>query len=162
MACEDADRHPQWPQVADVVIEAFLSLSLSRLNHWLPRAQAHQEVMQGTADFHHQIADARLPQADPVFDDATALDAPVDRLDPQPTVMQGLVGPLLFPGEFLAAGFLGRHEDLDVGQRERQEAQVPSQPTPGGQGRGRRVGNGFVMDATAANPATTSLLPVGT
>src|SRR5467141_5313589 len=40
-------------------------LNLSRLNHWLPRAQAHQEVMQGTAQFHHQIADARLPQADP-------------------------------------------------------------------------------------------------
>src|SRR3954451_6295623 len=28
-------------------------LSLSRLNHWLPRGQADPEVMQGTADFHH-------------------------------------------------------------------------------------------------------------
>jgi len=46
-------------------------LSLSRLNHWLPRDQAHSEVMQGTADFHHDITNALLPQADPVFDDAT-------------------------------------------------------------------------------------------
>ena len=70
-------------------------LSLSRLNHWLPRGQAHPEVVQGTAEFHHQIADALLPQADPVFHDATALDAAVDMLDPQPTLVQRLVGPLL-------------------------------------------------------------------
>ena len=57
-------------------------LSLSRLNHWLPRAQAHPEVMEGTAAFHHQIADALLPQANPVFHDATALDTAVDVLDP--------------------------------------------------------------------------------
>src|SRR5215216_1898187 len=30
-------------------------LSLSRLNHRLPRVQTHPEVMQGTAEFHHQI-----------------------------------------------------------------------------------------------------------
>ena len=59
-----------------------LYLSLSRLNHRLPRGQAHPEVMQGTAEFHHDIADALLPQADPVFDDATALDTAVDMLDP--------------------------------------------------------------------------------
>ena len=80
--------------------------------------------MQGTTEFHHEIADAVLPQPDPVFDDAAALDAAVDMLDPQPTVVQGLVGQLLFQGEFLASWFLGRHEDLDLGQRKRQEAQV--------------------------------------
>jgi hypothetical protein len=74
--------------------------------------------------FHHEIADAGLPQPEPVFDNAAALDAPVDMLDPQPTVMQGLVGQWLCQGEFLAAGFLGRHEDLDLGQCERQEAQI--------------------------------------
>jgi len=100
--------------------------------------------MQGTTEFHYEIADAVLPQPDPVFDDAAALDTAVDMLDPQPTVMQGLVGQLLCQGEFLAAGgFLGRHEDLDLGQRERQEAQVLQQPTPGGQGIRRRVGNGL-------------------
>jgi hypothetical protein len=57
-------------------------MSLSRLNHRLPWGQAHPEVVQGTAEFYHQIADARLPQAEPVFDDATALDTAVDMLDP--------------------------------------------------------------------------------
>ncbi len=47
--------------------------------------------MQGTAEFHHQIADALLPQADPVFHDATALDTAVDMLNPQPTAVQLLV-----------------------------------------------------------------------
>jgi hypothetical protein len=60
--------------------------------------------MQGTAEFHHEIADAVLPQPAPVFHDAAALDAAVDMLDPQPTVVQGLVGPLPFQGEGLAAG----------------------------------------------------------
>jgi hypothetical protein len=43
-------------------------LSLSRLNHRLPRGQTDPEVMQGTAEFHHEIADAVLPQPDPVFE----------------------------------------------------------------------------------------------
>jgi hypothetical protein len=70
-------------------------LSLSRLNHWLPGREAHPEVVQGTTDFHHEITDPLLPQAEAVFDNATALHTAVDMLDPQPTVVQGLVGPLL-------------------------------------------------------------------
>ncbi len=61
---------------------AEVQLSLSRLNHWLPRIQAHPEVVQGTTEFHHQIADALLPQADPVFHNAAALDTAVDVLNP--------------------------------------------------------------------------------
>jgi len=38
--------------------------------------------MEGTAEFHYQIADALLPQANPVFHDATTLDTAVDVLDP--------------------------------------------------------------------------------
>src|SRR5712692_7815642 len=57
-------------------------LSLSRLNHRLPRREAHPEIMQGTAQFHHQIADALFPQPEPVFDNATALHTAVDMLDP--------------------------------------------------------------------------------
>ena len=56
-------------------------LSLSRFNHRLPWGQTHPEVMQGTADFHHEMAAAVLPQPHPVFDDPTALDAAVDMLD---------------------------------------------------------------------------------
>jgi len=61
--------------------DALIQLSLSRLNYRLPGSEAHPEVMQGTADFHHDIADAFLPEADPVFHDATALDTAVDMLD---------------------------------------------------------------------------------
>src|SRR5215471_18729691 len=60
-------------------------LSLSRLNHWLPRAQAHPEVVQGTTEFHDQVADAFFPQPDAVFQDATPLDTTIDMLDPQST-----------------------------------------------------------------------------
>ena len=87
--------------------------------------------MEGTAAFHHQIADALLPQPDPVFHHATAFDTAVDMRNTQSAIVQGLVGPLLFQGACLAAGFLGRHEDLDLGPRERQEAQVLQEPAPG-------------------------------
>src|SRR5215831_2439362 len=96
-------------------------LSLSRLNHWLPRGQAHPEVVQGTAEFHHQIADALLPEAEPVLDDAATLDTAVDMFNPQPTLVECLVRPLLCPREFLAVGFLGRHEDRHLRKRESQE-----------------------------------------
>ena len=109
--------------------------------------------MQGATEFHHEIADAVLPQPDPVFDDAAALDATVDMLDPQPTLVQGLVGQLLFKGEFLASWFLGRHEDLDLWERERQEAQILQQPAPRGQGIRRRVRNGLIMDTTSISVA---------
>jgi hypothetical protein len=60
--------------------------------------------MQGTAEFHHEIADTVLPQPAPGFDDTTALDATVDMLDPQPTRVQGLVGQVLRPRQLLTAG----------------------------------------------------------
>ncbi len=56
--------------------------------------------------------------------DATAFHTTVDMLDPSPATVQGLVGPLLLPCQFLASWLLGRHEDLDLRQRERQEAQI--------------------------------------
>src|SRR5262249_53285408 len=99
-------------------------LSLSRLNHWPPGCETHPEVMQGTAELHHQIADALLPQTDPVFDNATALHTAVDMLDPQPTLVERLVRPVLLPRELLAAWLLGRHEDRHLREREGQEAQI--------------------------------------
>src|SRR5262249_43119657 len=57
-------------------------LSLSRLSHRLPRGQAHPEVVQGAAEFHHQITNALLPQTNAIFQDATALHTAVDVLDP--------------------------------------------------------------------------------
>src|SRR4029450_13082350 len=114
-----------WLQVLGTAELAQIhQLSLSRLNHWLPGREAHPEVVQGTAKFHHQIADTLLPQAQPVFDDAAALDIAVDILDPQPTLGQRLVRPVLLPRELLAAWLLGQHEDLDLGECEGQETQI--------------------------------------
>ena len=87
--------------------------------------------MQDTADFHHHIADALLPQTDPVFDDAAALDTAVDMLDPQAAGVERLVRPLLRQRQVRARGFPGRHEDLHPGQREAQEAEILQQPAPG-------------------------------
>ena len=106
-------------------------------------------MMQGTAQFHHDIADTLLPQADAVFDNATALDTTVDMLNPQPTAVQRLIGHLLLQRQFLAAWFLGGHEDLHLEQRKRQEAQILQQPAPRRQGRGCRVSNRLIMNAAA-------------
>src|SRR5262249_49820958 len=99
-------------------------LSLSRLNHWLPRGQAHPEVVQGTAQFHHPITDAFFPQADAVFHNATALHSTVDMLDPQPPLVKRPVRRLLLSCELLAAWLLGRHENYHPRERERQEPQI--------------------------------------
>jgi hypothetical protein len=45
-------------------------------------------------------------------------------LNTQPTLVQGLVGSLLLQRQLLATGFLGRHEDLHLRERERQETQI--------------------------------------
>ena len=124
-------------------------MSLSRLNHRLPGREANTEVVQGTAEFHHEITDTLFPQADPVFDDATALHTPVDMLDPEPARGECLVGPLLLPCQFLASWLLGRHEALNVGQREGQEAQILQQPTPSGQGIRRGLSNPLIMDTAS-------------
>jgi hypothetical protein len=130
-----------------------MQLSLSRLNHWLPRSQAHPEVVQGTAEFHHQIADPLLPQADPVLHNAAALDTAIDVLDAQPTLGERLVRPLLLPRKLLAAGCLGRHEDRHLRECERQEPQILQEPAPRRQGIRRRVRNGLLMGAAAIGVA---------
>jgi hypothetical protein len=80
--------------------------------------------MQGTAACPHQITDPLLPQADAVFDDATALDAAVHMLNSPPTVVEGLIGYVLFPRQPLAPWSLSWHADLDLREREGQEAQI--------------------------------------
>ena len=55
--------------------------------------------MQGAADFHHDITDTLLPQADPVFDDAATLDTAVDMLDPQSAGVERLVGSMGFQAQ---------------------------------------------------------------
>lgn len=68
-----------WPYMGTVFRREWRS---SRCNHRLPGPETPSEIVQGTTDVHAQIADALLPQTEPVFDNTTALDAPVDMLDP--------------------------------------------------------------------------------
>ena len=120
-----ASPYPQGPCPEGVskVLTCY-DLSLSRLNHRLPRGQTHPEIMQGTAEFHHQITNSLLPQADAVFHDATPLDTAVDVLDPEPPLVECLVGPLLLQGQLPTAGLLRRHQDRHLREREGQEAQI--------------------------------------
>jgi hypothetical protein len=57
--------------------------------------------VQGTEQFHHEIADALLPQAAPVFDAATALDTVIAMVDPQLTLVALLAHHVLLPRELL-------------------------------------------------------------
>jgi hypothetical protein len=126
-----------------------MGLSLSRLNHWLPRSQTHPEVVQGTAELHHQITDVLLPQAHPVFHNPTALDAAVDMLNREPPLVEYLVGPFLLQGQLPTAGLLRRHEDCHLRERERQEAQILQQPTPSREGVGGGLCDAQIMHTTA-------------
>src|SRR5712692_7225032 len=128
-------------------------VSLSRLNHRLPRGEAYPEVVQGTTEFHHQIADALLPQADPVFHDAAALDTAVDVLNPEPPLVERLVGPFLLQGQLPTAGLLRRHEDLHLRERERQKAQILQQPTPSREWVGGGLRDAQIMDPAAVGVA---------
>jgi len=105
--------------------------------------------VQGAAELHHQVADSLLPQADAVFHDATALDTAVDVLDPQPTLVEHEIRPVLLPRELLAAGFLGRHEDRHLREGERQEPQILQEPAPRRQGIRRCIRNGLIMGTAA-------------
>src|SRR2546429_2891596 len=46
-----------WQLCRKCTLTAPFQLSLSRLNHWLPGGETHPEVVQGTAEFHHEITD---------------------------------------------------------------------------------------------------------
>jgi hypothetical protein len=58
----------------------------------------------------------------------------VDMLHAQSAMVERLIGPLLLHGQLLATGFLGGHEELDLGQGERQEPQTLQEPAPRWQG----------------------------
>jgi hypothetical protein len=79
-------------------------------------------------------------------------------LNPQPMVVQGLVGECLLHRQFLATGFLGGHEHCDLGQRAGQEASILQEPTPRGQRRRGGLGNPLVMEATATVSLRKSMM----
>jgi hypothetical protein len=103
--------------------------------------------MQRTADFHDQVADARPPEAAGVVDDATALDAAVDVLDAHTSSGDPPIRGLLRPCKGSAPGLPRRHDDLDVVQCERQEAEILEQSAPRGQRVWGHIGNPLIVEA---------------
>src|SRR4029453_1822585 len=97
--------------------------------------------------------DALLPQAHPVFHNTTPLDAAVDMLDPEPALVERLVGQVLLQGQFPTAGLLRRHEDLHLREREGQEAQILQQPTPRREWVGSSLSDAQIMDTAAVGIA---------
>jgi DNA-binding transcriptional LysR family regulator len=89
-------------------LSGAIQLSLSRLNHRLPRAQLYPEVVQGTAEFHHPIADTLLPQANTLSGELLSIlrdfraSWPDVRLE-------------LFPSSSVATGEQLRAQEVDVG-----------------------------------------------
>ena len=102
--------------------------------------------MQGTTDCHEQIADARLPQAAGVADDTAALDAAVDVFDTHAAARNTPIRRFLRARQGPAPRLLGRHDDLDLRECKRQEAQILEQPTAWRQWVGCCIRNALVMD----------------
>src|SRR5215475_6157863 len=90
--------------------------------------------MQGTADFHEQIADTRLWQAASVVDHAAALDAAVDVLDARPPTGDSPMRGFLLARKRPAPRLLRRHDDVDLRECEGQKAQILEQPAARRQG----------------------------
>ena len=83
--------------------------------------------MQRTADFHDHIADTDLPKTAGVVDDATALDAAVDRRDAHATACNASSRTLLRMRAFASPRLASWHDALDMVERKGQEAQILEQ-----------------------------------
>ena len=103
--------------------------------------------MQRPADFHEQIADARLPQAAGVVDDAAALDAAVDVRDAHTAAGDAPRGGLLRPREGPAPWLPRRHDALHVVPCARQEAEILEPPAAHGPRVRSRIGTPLIMGA---------------
>jgi hypothetical protein len=104
--------------------------------------------MQRTTNFHHAIANTSFSDAARLVDDAAAFDAAVDVLETHPTVGDPPTRRFLRARELPASRLPGRHDDLDLGERAGQAAQILEQPAPRGQGVRGRLGNALIMGAT--------------
>ena len=73
--------------------------------------------------------------------------------NPQPPLVERLVGQVLLQGQLRTAWFLRRHEALHLGEGERQEAQILQQPTPSREGVGGGLRDAQIMDTAAVGVA---------
>src|SRR5712691_7931596 len=74
-------------------------------------------------------------------------------LDPEPPLVERLVGQVLLQGQLPTAWLLRRHEDLHLGEREGQEAQILQQPTPNREGVGGGLRDAQIMGTAAVSVA---------
>ena len=102
-----------------------------------------------TADFYEQIADACFPQAAGVVDDTAALDAAVDVLDAHASAGDAPIRGFLCARERPAPRLLGRHDHLDLGERQCQKAQILKQPAPCRQGIRGLISHPLIVGATS-------------
>ena len=73
--------------------------------------------------------------------------------NPQPPLVEHLVGQVLLQGQLPTAGLLRRHEDLHLRKREGQEAQILQQPTPRREWVGSGLSDAQIMDTAAVGVA---------
>ena len=81
------------------------------------------------------------------MDDATTLDTAIDVLDAHTTARDAPIGGVLGAREGAASRLPGRHNDLNLVQRKRQEAQSLEQPTSRRQGVRGRIRHPLIMGA---------------
>ncbi len=74
-------------------------------------------------------------------------------LDPESPLVERLVGQVLLQGQLPTAGLLRRHEDLDLWEREGQEAQILQQPTPSRERVGSGLSDAQIMGTAAVRVA---------
>ena len=105
--------------------------------------------MQRTADFHDEIADACLPEAAGVMDDATALQTAVHVLDAYTPAGKASIRGLLRACEGTPPRLLGRYDHLDLRGRKRQQAQILEKPAARGQEVWGGIGNALIVGAAS-------------
>src|SRR5882724_6029468 len=103
--------------------------------------------MQRTADFHDRISNPCLPQAAGVVDHAAALDTAVDMFDADTAMRDAPIRGFLRAREGPPPRLLRRHDDLDVVERARQEAEILAQPASRRQGVRVSIGNPLIVGA---------------
>jgi hypothetical protein len=101
--------------------------------------------MQGTADFHHHVANPRFPHPKSLFEHAAAFDTAVDMLDAHAPPRDPPIRGFLRPCQRVAAGLLRRLDDIHAVQCERLKTQILQQLTPRRQWIRRGIGDALIM-----------------
>ena len=103
--------------------------------------------MQRTADFSDAIANAGLPQAAGIVDDATARDTAGDVLKAHTATRDAPMRRVLRACEVPASRLPGGHEDLHLVTRDRQEPEILEPAAARGQGLRAGLGHPLIVGA---------------